>query len=639
MSQLAAGLVPGAVFAGYRIETVVGRGGMGVIYRAVEARPERVVALKVVAPEFAANSDFRARFLRESQVAASIEHPHVVPVQRVGEEDGTLFIAMRFIQGRDLGTLIASEGPLDAARAARIVDQVADALDSAHEQGLVHRDVKPANILIETRRRGEHAYLTDFGLTKNFATSGGLTSTGVVVGTTDYMAPEQWEGGRLDARVDVYSLGCVLFQALTGQVPYARDGEAARMYAHLSAPPPSVCDLVPGTPQRFDEIVARALAKKPDQRYPSAGDLGVAATAAAGGHPVLRAERTVASGEAAPIDLDSSPVAPAGAADGLDARLPERDQADVVAGPSDLTEVGAMPVPTICPSCGRKYDDAPRFCGSCGAPMAGGATSREARPTPVTPVVPAETVRSPPSPDAPAWMPPPATARDDTSRGSRGGMWLAIVAASLLIVAVAGVAMYLGGAFRPSRLSAQSSPPGANGSGSSSSNSSSNPPTATGPSTPSAGSSTAASNQAYNGRAFSISYPSGWHVNDAEQNQGGYTDTTIVSPTNQNTLIRVDVTPNPPSSDPSTDAQPVVNDLQKQPGYQQIDLSPGTFEGFSAVHWEFLDRESGVLLHKEDEVFTDSNGDSVAVLTQAPARDYAGLAAQFASLRRTLSMK
>lgn len=304
------GLSVGMVFAGYRIDEVVGRGGMGVIYRATESRPERVVALKVVAPELAADLGFRERFLRESQIAASIEHPHVVPVLRVGEENGMLFIAMRYIRGRDLGAIIASEGRLDLGRTARVVDHVADALDTAHELGLVHRDVKPANILVETRRRGVHAYLTDFGLTKSFAASGGLTSTGVVVGTTDYMAPEQWQGGRLDARVDVYSLGCVLFEALTGDVPYFREAHAARMYAHLSAPPPTVSDLVPGIPARFDGIIARALAKRPDQLFPSAGDLGLAVVAAAEDRPIARPERSVATGEAAPIGDDDTALVP-----------------------------------------------------------------------------------------------------------------------------------------------------------------------------------------------------------------------------------------------------------------------------------------------------------------------------------------
>jgi len=294
------GLSRGVEFAGYVIGDVIGRGGMGVIYRASELHPQRPVALKVVAPELAADVDFRARFLREAQIAASIEQPHVVPVLRVGEEDGLLFIAMRLIPGRDLAAVIADDGRLEPERAARIVDQIADALDTAHEQGLVHRDVKPANALVESRRRGEHAYLTDFGLTKSMMLSGGLTSTGVVVGTTNYMPPEQWEGGRLDARVDVYSLGCVLFETLTGRVPYEREGHAARMYAHLTEPPPKVSSLVPAA-ARFDDIILRALAKDPGDRYQSAGNLGYAAVAAAESRPVTRPERSIAIGDAAPM--------------------------------------------------------------------------------------------------------------------------------------------------------------------------------------------------------------------------------------------------------------------------------------------------------------------------------------------------
>jgi serine/threonine protein kinase len=292
------GLSVGDVFAGYRIDGIVGRGGMGVIYRATESRPARSVALKVVAPELAADEGFRARFLHESQIAASIEHPNVVPVLRVGDENGIVFLVMRLIPGTNLGALIAAEGHLEPLRSARIIDQVADALDSAHELGLVHRDVKPGNILVESRRRGDHAYLTDFGLTKRSAGTK-FTQTGLIVGTINYMAPEQFEGKRVDARADVYSLGCVLFEALTGQVPYLREGEPAVMYAHLTDPPPTISDLVP-TLARFDEIVGRALAKNPDERYPSAGDLGMACLAAAEGRPVNRTERSVAAGAAAP---------------------------------------------------------------------------------------------------------------------------------------------------------------------------------------------------------------------------------------------------------------------------------------------------------------------------------------------------
>lgn len=294
------GLSPGAVFAGYVVGDELSRGGMGVVYRATELRPERTIALKVIAPELAAEAQFRTRFLRESQLAAAIEHPHVVPVLRVGEEGGLLFIAMRLIRDKDLAAIIADEQRLEPVRIARLVDQIADALDTAHAMGLVHRDVKPANILVERHHRGEHAYLTDFGLTKALGSSTGVTSTGVVVGTVDYMAPEQLQGGPLDARTDVYSLGCVLFQGLTGSVPYPMEHRAARMFAHLNAPPPTVTGLVPDAPPQFDEVVGRALAKNPDDRYPSAGDLARAALAASERRTlVAAAERTVGTGDAA----------------------------------------------------------------------------------------------------------------------------------------------------------------------------------------------------------------------------------------------------------------------------------------------------------------------------------------------------
>ncbi len=272
------------------------------IYRATELRPHRPVALKVVAPEFASNDEFRARFLRESQIAASLEHPNVVPVSRIGEEDGLLFIAMRFVPGNDLATLIADDGRLPPLRAAAIADQIADALDSAHEKGLVHRDVKPANVLIEHRRRGDHVYLTDFGLTKDLATNGRLTGTGIAVGTIDYMAPEQLEASGVDARVDVYSLGCLVFEMLAGRVPYAQGGQAAKMYAHLTEPPPKISQLVQGLSTRFDELVARALAKAPEDRYPSAGDLAEAMLAAAENRRTNRVERSIAMGDAAPLE-------------------------------------------------------------------------------------------------------------------------------------------------------------------------------------------------------------------------------------------------------------------------------------------------------------------------------------------------
>jgi hypothetical protein len=285
---------------GFVIESVAGRGGMGIVYRARQHEPGRVVALKVIAPELAGDPSFQERFKSEGRIAARLEHPNVIPVYAVGEDRGVLYIAMRFVVGTDLRTVIKEEGRVEPRRAAVLVDQVAQALDEAHRHGLVHRDVKPANILITAAGGREHVYLTDFGLSRQVAASQAITATGEFVGTVDYVAPEQVRGERVDARTDVYSLGCVLFHALTARVPYPEGNQLAKLYAHDSQPPPSVRECIPELPAALDAVLARAMAKAPDQRYQSAGDLGAAALAAVGAAPLTRAERTVAAGEAAP---------------------------------------------------------------------------------------------------------------------------------------------------------------------------------------------------------------------------------------------------------------------------------------------------------------------------------------------------
>ena len=229
---------PGDVFVDYRIEGLAGRGGMGVVYRATQLSLERTVALKVITPALADDEDFRKRFVAESKAAASVEHPNVIPVYYAGEREGVLFIVMRYVDGPDLRALVRAEDRLDPERAAHIVAQLGGALDAAHRHGLVHRDVKPANVLLG---EDDHAYLTDFGLTKHAATSagGGLSRAGGWVGTLGYVAPEQIRGERVDARTDVYALGCVLVYALTGKAPYSGDSDEATLWAHLNAPPPS----------------------------------------------------------------------------------------------------------------------------------------------------------------------------------------------------------------------------------------------------------------------------------------------------------------------------------------------------------------------------------------------------------------
>jgi len=297
-------LATGTVFAGHRIEDVAGRGGMGVVYRAAQLALDRTVALKVIAPGLLDDETMRARFVRESKIAASIDHPNVIPIYYAGEEDGVAYIAMRYVPGDDIRSLVRRLGRLEPERAARLTAQIGAALDAAHHAGLVHRDIKPANVLLGPE---DHVYLTDFGLTRHALSTAGATKPGHWVGTLDYVAPEQIRGDRVDARADIYALGCLLYYALTGSVPYARDGDEAKLWAHLNDPPPKPSEH--GVPQAFDQVIARALAKSPDDRYPSAGDLGRAALAAAAGTDPSQEERLVAKGAAAPIESPTISVA------------------------------------------------------------------------------------------------------------------------------------------------------------------------------------------------------------------------------------------------------------------------------------------------------------------------------------------
>jgi len=266
----------GTELGGYRILEQLGRGGTSVVYRAEHVRLGRQAALKLLSPGLG-DLDFTDRFLRESRLAASLDHPSIVPVYDAGEEDGLLYIAMAYVEGTDLKALVTQEGPLPLRRALGIAGQVASALDAAHERGLVHRDVKPANILVSPDDR---TYLSDFGAVKELA-SGGMTRTGSFVGTIEYCAPEQIEGGAVDARTDVYALGCVLWECLTGTPPFHRPTEVAVLNAHLHAEPPKLAREVPELPAGLEPVLAKALAKDPLDRYGSCGAFLAAARAAA----------------------------------------------------------------------------------------------------------------------------------------------------------------------------------------------------------------------------------------------------------------------------------------------------------------------------------------------------------------------
>ena len=339
-------LTPGELLGGCRVEGVIARGGMGVVYRAVQLDLQRPVALKVITADRAGDPEFRERFARESRMAAAIDHPNVVPVYAAGEERGALYIVMRYVPGRDLHALIKDDGPLPAGRAATIVAQVAAALDVAHAAGLVHRDVKPANVLLAGS--GDHAYLSDFGLMRTLDPLEPLTDSGSWIGTVDFASPEQLAGERVDARSDVYSLGCVLYAALTGVPPYPRETVPATLLAHMRDPIPRPS--AKGAGQYFDRIVARGLAKEPEDRYPSAGDLGRAALAAARGEPVTETERTVAIGSAAPGGMKASDVtAPTSVAPPRPQRAPRRLWSGPPAPPAQPARTAPPPPPKTPP--------------------------------------------------------------------------------------------------------------------------------------------------------------------------------------------------------------------------------------------------------------------------------------------------
>ena len=308
----------GDEFAGYRVRSVLGRGGMSVVYQAENLRLSSVIALKVLAPELAADDVFRARFLEESRIAASLNHPNVIPIYDMGSQDDLLYIAMRYVSGTDMRQMIKKRGRILPATALFLVGQAARALDAAHRKGLVHRDVKPGNLLIE--RGGDeadpdHVYLADFGITKHAMSRSGLTSTGQFLGTIDYVAPEQIRGTSVTGLADQYSLGCVLYECLTGRVPFEKDLDAAIIWAHVEETPTMPTVLRPELPPEVDEVFARVLAKRPDERYQSCREFVEAARMALGifgpGTELSLAFGTMTAGPQASAPVGSQAGAPA----------------------------------------------------------------------------------------------------------------------------------------------------------------------------------------------------------------------------------------------------------------------------------------------------------------------------------------
>ena len=300
----------GTDFVGYRIEALIGRGGMGVVYRAYDLRLKRVVALKLVAPELVLDERFRARFVRESELAMSLEHPNVVPIHDAGDVDGRLYLAMRHVEGTDLRALLRAEGKLEPARALAIAGQVGNALDAVHARGLVHRDVKPSNVLLD---QDEHVYLADLGLTQRLEEQGPRAGENRSVGTPAYLAPEQIEGRPVDGRVDVYSLGCLLYECLTGEPPFAADSRLAMAWAHLEEEPPSASKRNPDLREAIDAVIRKGMAKAPAERYATCAALIVDAQAALGLRqaPIFRRGSLLLLAAAAILALVAAAVAAA----------------------------------------------------------------------------------------------------------------------------------------------------------------------------------------------------------------------------------------------------------------------------------------------------------------------------------------
>jgi len=492
-------LEPGAEIDGYRIEGVLGRGGMGVVYEARQMSLDRVVALKLLSTELSDDPGFRERFRREGLIQARIDHPHIVPVYEAGEFEGSLFLTMRLVRGGTLKDLVLAR-ELEGARTLRILGPVAEALDAAHEVGLIHRDIKPQNILVGAR---DHAFLADFGLTKDAGEASGLTKTGQFVGTLDYISPEQIRGEPATNRSDVYALGAVLYECLTGVVPFPRQSDAAVLFAHMSDPPPLVTDQRPELPPALDEVLTRAMAKDPAQRYESASDMIDEAVHALGKRVravitppgpadqpeelgIRRPEGEVGTLETRVRQARERDDTPPPAEGREDDAAPEISSGDPLAGPvaqgasapaqgstpegvadpearSQETRVGDTPPPeTGAPDAAPADPDATRIGDSpppptdatrVGAPppplaRASDPTARVPGGTPAPPTTPpAPPPRAPLAPSSPggAGGPPGAGAAFGSSGGGGGGrkLPLPLIGAALAALVVAGVVIAL----------------------------------------------------------------------------------------------------------------------------------------------------------------------------------------------------
>ncbi|MGO8960200.1 MAG: protein kinase domain-containing protein [Streptosporangiaceae bacterium] len=372
-------LAPGERIAGYEVQEPIGRGGMAVVYRALDLRLGRLVALKVLAPHLGEDEAFRQRFIRESRAAAGVDHPHIIPVFEAGESGDVLFIAMRYVSHGDVRSLLDAEGSLSPARTLEIAGQVASALDAAHAYGLVHRDVKPGNVLLGqgSSSDSEHVYLSDFGLSKHSLSSSTLTSTGQFLGTLDYVSPEQIQGQPVDGRADQYALACTVAEMLTGTPPFRRDDSMALMWAQLEAEPPRLTQRRPDLPPAVDQVIAKAMSKSPASRYPTCRDF-VSALGAA-----LAGSREAGNGAAAP---DSARMPAQAAALPRPAATPGAEPAPRHDRPDDAHRRPAGPVPSPNAVAGNAARDQPHQPRRGGTEHAGFRPTQQTRPDEIIPV-------------------------------------------------------------------------------------------------------------------------------------------------------------------------------------------------------------------------------------------------------------
>jgi YVTN family beta-propeller protein len=416
-------------FGPYELLEIIGVGGMGEVWRARDHRRDRLVALKLLPESLARDEDFLNRFRRESHVAARLREPHVVPIHDYGEIDGQLYIDMRLVDGLDLGHLLKDGGPLPADRAVALLSQVADALEAAHEDGLVHRDVKPSNILVTPN---DFVYVVDFGIARSIgSTRSSLTLTGATVGTLDYMAPERFANAPLDGRVDVYSLACVLSECLTAKPPFSGDSLATLLYAHLYAEPPRPSELAAGIPPEMDAVVAKGMAKMPDERYSTPSELirGAKDALRAAGLP------TPAAGPVAPPRL-TGPVAPSGFTSPV-GQPPQEFPVPAPPGRAPETTLGAVgvasPAETGGPPPAPNPVPLPPWQPVGVQSAEGGHNSVQQLPSPRGP--------EPPGPAGPIYPLPPSPPPEKKAR-----WWLLAAVLSLLLVAgTVGFLLWQGG--------------------------------------------------------------------------------------------------------------------------------------------------------------------------------------------------